>query len=961
MKKIRRGNDFVFAWEIVRNGLPENLSSVLEKHLYLSVLGKRVELVEGIDYDITGNVVRIEVTPTIANTLGTYKAEFHYILPDNGLIDEDRKCAVDVDAFVIVGSTAQADEPSEFTVTSDMAIAFKGDKGDSSYQTWLDAGNTGTEADYLAWIQKPATDIEQIVSVNETARISAEETRQTNETARINAETLRNGAESTRKTNETSRVNAEGLRVTAETGRVNAEALRVEAETSRNTAEGERQTNTATAILQANAARDLANEKAGLAATATTEANTARDEANLAATAASTKAGEANTAATAANTAAGLADTARLAIQSDLALKADEADLVQLAGEVNQMINDESARLEQESIDRTFKTMRIGASGLVTLSPTTRYFTYRLNVMDNITLTIDLQRMIEQVGNARCRLIIDMPIVKTITITKPVLWGGTPPTFATAGQYVLEVIDVDGTNTPLIWQVASTTKVQATGNILFVDSTGADYSVGQINSGTPTRTTSSWAFPFKYLQNAINAATAGDIIFVKQGIYKPTHLRTTPTVYVDGDRLNRNATFTPKNGVDIYGGFVGTETKTWQRVMDANGYPVNKTILCGDLLGEAAVDPAKTVGDTRTDASKANAAYNVVFGKGISALTYLNGVNVRYGNASDASGGQSAGGGIYSSALLIGINNTAYGNTASSGGGWHEGTNTNCTAYSNTTATNGGGWIYGTNTNCTAYSNTASNGGGWYSGTNTNCTSYSNTSASGGGWLGGTNTNCTAYSNTTATSGGGWRYGTNTNCTAYGNTATNGGGWIYGTNTNCTAYSNTASNGGGWYSGTNTNCTGVNNKAQQAVFGATTTDTHINCLLYNNKTAAGVAVGFDDKTATGVKIFRNNAYDVAHPTITGGAGSDINMATCIANLTALQAKIDVPTFIGAAATPEQLAELKAYAATITTKLKPKAGSVLKGAGVNNTTYPNPTDYDGTERPEASTIGILEGE
>ena len=256
MKKIRRGNDFVFAWEIERNGLPENLSSVMEKHLYLSALGKRVELVEGVDYDITGNVVRIEVTPTIANILGTYKVEFHYILPDNGLIDEDRKCAVDVDAFIIVNSTAQADEPSEFTVTSDMAIAFKGDKGDK--------GDSFTYADFtpeqIAELQQPATDA--IASIQE-------------------------------------------VELAVET----AEGLRVEAETSRNTAEGERQTNTATAILQANAARDLANEKAGLAATATTEANTARDEANLAATAASTKAGEANTAAMAANTAAGLAET----------------------------------------------------------------------------------------------------------------------------------------------------------------------------------------------------------------------------------------------------------------------------------------------------------------------------------------------------------------------------------------------------------------------------------------------------------------------------------------------------------------------------------------------------------------------------------------------------------------------------------------------------------------------------
>lgn len=372
--KIRIGNDFVFNWAIERGGLAEDLSSVLEKHLHLSVFGKRVELVEGVDYDITGNVVRIEVTPTIANILGTYKAEFRYILPDNGLIDKDRKCAVDVDAFQIVARTAQADDPSEFTVTSDMAIAFKGDKGDSSYQTWLDAGNTGTEADYLAWIQKPATDIEQIVSVNETARVSAEGTRQTNETARISAETLRNGAEGTRNTNEINRINAEELRVTAETNRNNAEGLRSEAETSRNTAEGERQTNTATAILQANAARDLANEKAGLAATATTEANTARDEANLAATAANTAAGDANDAAEAANTAAGLADTARLAIQSDLASKANQTELDQLAGEVKDTTEKAGASSLAELNARLLALEKIVSSSLRSTIEVTKEF-----------------------------------------------------------------------------------------------------------------------------------------------------------------------------------------------------------------------------------------------------------------------------------------------------------------------------------------------------------------------------------------------------------------------------------------------------------------------------------------------------------------------------------------------------------------------------------------------------------
>ena len=654
--------------------------------------------------------------------------------------------------------------------------------------------------------------------------------------------------------------------------------------------------------------------------------------------------------------------------------------------------------------DAIYKVLQIGGSGLVTLKPTTSHFTYRLNVTANMTLNIDLSRMIQQVGSARCRLIIDMPIVRTITITKPLLWGGTAPTFAAAGQYIFEIIDVDGSGTPLIWQVASTTKVEPTGVILYVDSTGADYTVGQINGETATRTTSSWATPFKYLQNAINAASSGDIIFVKQGVHKPTHLRATPTSYTDGDHLNRNATFTPKNGVDIYGGFVGTESKTWQRVVDDNGHMVNQTILCGDVLNEAVIDEAITVGDRRTTISKANAAYHVLYSSGITSLTYINGVTLRYGNANGA-GVDADGGGMRSATNYVAINCIANNNTGASGGGWREGTNTNCIANNNTgangggwrfgtntnciannnTATYGGGWREGTNTNCIANNNTANTGGGWFEGTNTNCIANNNTATAGtgGGWRGGTNTNCIAYSNTAVTDGGGWRDGINTNCTAYSNTASGGGGWYYGTNTNCIATNNTTTNtggggwnfgtntnciannntapaGGGWREGININCTGINNRAPQAVYSSTSEDTNINCLLFNNKNASGTAVGFDNKTASGVKKFLNNAYDVAHPTITGGAGSEIDTATCIQNLTAEQAKIEVPSFVGNATTPEQLAELEQYVKDIPKKLKPKLGSILKGAGVRRAEV-SANDFNGDERLDPCTIGAIEGE
>ena len=43
-----------------------------------------------------------------------------------------------------------ADDITEFSVTSDLLIGFKGDPGKSAYEIWLEAGNIGTIDDYLA-------------------------------------------------------------------------------------------------------------------------------------------------------------------------------------------------------------------------------------------------------------------------------------------------------------------------------------------------------------------------------------------------------------------------------------------------------------------------------------------------------------------------------------------------------------------------------------------------------------------------------------------------------------------------------------------------------------------------------------------------------------------------------------------------------------------------------------------
>ncbi len=160
MKRIRIGNDFVFLWTIGRNGFPEDLSAITNPTLVVRVLDK----IKTAPFEIVGSSLLVEFTPTICDTLGVYNLEFSYELPDPALPDFERKCKVDVDAFQIVPKTSQADCSVEYSVMTDLAIALKGDKGDSSYQVWLDEGHSGTIDDYLAYLQQPALDAAEVAN-----------------------------------------------------------------------------------------------------------------------------------------------------------------------------------------------------------------------------------------------------------------------------------------------------------------------------------------------------------------------------------------------------------------------------------------------------------------------------------------------------------------------------------------------------------------------------------------------------------------------------------------------------------------------------------------------------------------------------------------------------------------------------------------------------------------------------
>lgn len=151
--KIRIGNDFKTKWAITWSGEPEDFSDATDVALFFNIYDKKIELTRDVDYTITDNIIEIDCTPDICNILGVYNLELHYTKPNDDFIDGERRSAVDIDAFRIVGKSEKADSTQDVSIISDAAIGLQ---GKSAYQLWLDDGNTGTIEDYFTWIREPA-------------------------------------------------------------------------------------------------------------------------------------------------------------------------------------------------------------------------------------------------------------------------------------------------------------------------------------------------------------------------------------------------------------------------------------------------------------------------------------------------------------------------------------------------------------------------------------------------------------------------------------------------------------------------------------------------------------------------------------------------------------------------------------------------------------------------------------
>jgi len=149
------------------------------------------------------------------------------------------------------------------------------------------------------------------------------------------------------------------------------------------------------------------------------------------------------------------------------------------------------------------------------------------------------------------------------------------------------------------------------GGILYAD---ANLASG-LNDG------SSWANAYQGpdgLRMAIVAASSGDEVFAAQGLYEPTQTAT------------RTISFGLKNGVDIYGGFLGTESSPDERPEIGTA----PSILSGDLSGN---DGSNLFNDN---------SHHVINAQGTNATAVIDGFTVRSGNANNGSSNNDRGGGI---------------------------------------------------------------------------------------------------------------------------------------------------------------------------------------------------------------------------------------------------------------------------------------------------------------------------
>lgn len=118
LRRIRKGNDFVFDWKISKSDKPEEFSKASNIKLFQYCKRFGENKTEITDYRISDGLVSIDITSEIAKITGVYYYELHYDIQDYSISTNKRKCTVDISAFQIVERTSHADDVYKIETSS---------------------------------------------------------------------------------------------------------------------------------------------------------------------------------------------------------------------------------------------------------------------------------------------------------------------------------------------------------------------------------------------------------------------------------------------------------------------------------------------------------------------------------------------------------------------------------------------------------------------------------------------------------------------------------------------------------------------------------------------------------------------------------------------------------------------------------------------------------------------------